>query len=125
MRTVVHVSDLHFGRVDPALGVEGPAFRTLLDLLRDEPDLPQRLHEHIALFSQEMSARLPHLPMSGSQIVPLIVGAFEDGKGVAALRGDLVLLAAVALLPLTGVRVHCSADSTELPCSVCSPCSAC
>ncbi len=26
----------HLGRVDPALGVEGPAFRTLLDLLRDE-----------------------------------------------------------------------------------------
>jgi 2-pyrone-4,6-dicarboxylate lactonase len=26
----------HMGRVDPALGVEGPAFRTLLDLLRDE-----------------------------------------------------------------------------------------
>jgi predicted TIM-barrel fold metal-dependent hydrolase len=25
----------HMGRVDPALGVEGPAFRTLLDLLRD------------------------------------------------------------------------------------------
>ena len=26
----------HMGRVDPALGVDGPAFRTLLDLLRDE-----------------------------------------------------------------------------------------
>ncbi|MGX9961821.1 amidohydrolase family protein [Roseomonas sp. F4] len=26
----------HMGRVDPALGVEGPAFRTLLDLLDDE-----------------------------------------------------------------------------------------
>lgn len=26
----------HLGRVDPALGVEGPAFRVLLDLLRDE-----------------------------------------------------------------------------------------
>jgi predicted TIM-barrel fold metal-dependent hydrolase len=26
----------HMGRVDPALGVEGPAFRTLLDLLRDD-----------------------------------------------------------------------------------------
>jgi 2-pyrone-4,6-dicarboxylate lactonase len=26
----------HMGRVDPALGVEGPAFRCLLDLLRDE-----------------------------------------------------------------------------------------
>ena len=26
----------HMGRVDPALGVEGPAFRVLLDLLRDE-----------------------------------------------------------------------------------------
>jgi predicted TIM-barrel fold metal-dependent hydrolase len=25
----------HMGRVDPALGVDGPAFRTLLDLLRD------------------------------------------------------------------------------------------
>lgn len=26
----------HMGRVDPSLGVDGPAFRTLLDLLRDE-----------------------------------------------------------------------------------------
>ncbi|WP_137176358.1 amidohydrolase [Roseomonas sp. AR75] len=26
----------HMGRVDPALGVEGPTFRTLLDLLKDE-----------------------------------------------------------------------------------------
>ncbi|KGJ17180.1 8-amino-7-oxononanoate synthase [Paracoccus sanguinis] len=55
----------------PLMAVAGGA---ALDLLRDEPDLPQRLHDHIALFSQEMSARLPHLPMSGSQIVPLIVG---------------------------------------------------
>ncbi|GAA4951495.1 thiol reductant ABC exporter subunit CydD [Yinghuangia aomiensis] len=30
-------------------------------------------------------------------LASLIVGAFEDGKGVAALRGDLVLLAAVAV----------------------------
>lgn len=55
----------------PLMAVAGGA---ALDLLRDEPDLPQRLHDHIALFSQEMSARLPHLPMSGSQIAPLIVG---------------------------------------------------
>ena len=55
----------------PLMAVAGGA---ALDLLRDEPDLPQRLHDHIALFSQQMSARLPHLPMSGSQIVPLIVG---------------------------------------------------
>lgn len=55
----------------PLMAVAGGA---ALDLLRDEPDLPQRLHDHIALFSQEMSTRLPHLPMSGSQIVPLIVG---------------------------------------------------
>jgi predicted TIM-barrel fold metal-dependent hydrolase len=26
----------HMGRVDPALGVEGPAFQRLLDLLRDD-----------------------------------------------------------------------------------------
>ena len=55
----------------PLMAVAGGA---ALDLLRDEPELPQRLHDHIALFSQQMSARLPHLPMSGSQIVPLIVG---------------------------------------------------
>lgn len=55
----------------PLMAVAGDA---ALDLLRDEPDLPQRLHDHIALFSQGMSTRLPHLPMSGSQIVPLIVG---------------------------------------------------
>ena len=45
-----------------------------LDILRDEPERRQRLHDLITLFSQKMSRHLPHLPMSGSQIVPLIVG---------------------------------------------------
>lgn len=45
-----------------------------LEILRDEPDRRQRLHDLVTLFSQEMSRHLPQLPMSGSQIVPLIVG---------------------------------------------------
>ncbi len=54
-----------------------------LDFLRDEPDRRQRLHDLVALFGREMAARLPHLPMSGSQIVPLIVGADADAMALA------------------------------------------
>lgn len=64
----------------PLMAVAGAA---ALDMLRDEPDRQQRLHDLIALFSQEMSARLPHLPMSGSQIVPLIVGGDAETMALA------------------------------------------
>lgn len=59
-----------------------------LDILRDEPDLRTRLHDLIALFSNEMSRRLPHLPMSGSQIVPLIVGPDAETMRLAAALQD-------------------------------------
>ena len=57
-----------------------------LDILRDEPERRQRLHDLITLFSREMSRHLPHLPMSGSQIVPLVVG---DDAATMALASDL------------------------------------
>ena len=54
-----------------------------LDILRDEPDRRQSLHDLITLFSKEMSSHLPHLPMSGSQIIPLIVGPDADTMALA------------------------------------------
>ena len=52
-----------------------------LDILRDEPERRQALHDLIGLFAARMARALPHLPMSGSQIVPLVVGA--DGAAMA------------------------------------------
>ena len=54
-----------------------------VDILQAEPERQQRLHDHIALFAQEMSRVLPHLPMSGSQIVPLIVGGDAETMALA------------------------------------------
>nr|WP_246026610.1 8-amino-7-oxononanoate synthase [Paracoccus luteus] len=65
----------------PLMAAAGSA---ALDILRDEPERRQRLHDLIALFGREMAARLPHLPMSGSQIVPLIVGTDADAMALAA-----------------------------------------
>lgn len=68
-----------------------------LDILRGDPGLPLRLHDHVALFSQEMSRRLPHLPMSGSQIVPLVVG--PDGATM-----ELAAAVQAAGFDLRGIR---------------------
>lgn len=45
-----------------------------LAILRDEPQRRDRLQSHVELFTAELAKRLPQLPSSGSQIVPLIVG---------------------------------------------------
>ena len=50
------------------------AGREALRILADEPERQTALHARIALFAREMARRLPHLPMSGSQIVPLVLG---------------------------------------------------
>lgn len=50
------------------------AAREALRILADEPGRQDALQARIALFSRLMAQTLPHLPMSGSQIVPLIVG---------------------------------------------------
>lgn len=62
----------------PLMAVAGSA---ALDILRDEPQRRQALRGLIALFSDRMARALPQLPMSGTQIVPLIVGA--DGAALA------------------------------------------
>lgn len=45
-----------------------------LDVLRDEPWRRDDLQGHVATFGQQLARRLPQLSVSGSQIVPLIVG---------------------------------------------------
>ncbi|WP_299362413.1 8-amino-7-oxononanoate synthase [uncultured Paracoccus sp.] len=57
-----------------------------LAILQDEPDRQAELHRRIALFEKELSARLPQLPVSGSQIVPLIRGPAAE---TMALAGQL------------------------------------
>ncbi|MDM7255894.1 MAG: 8-amino-7-oxononanoate synthase [Paracoccus sp. (in: a-proteobacteria)] len=52
-----------------------------LAILQDEPQRQTALHDLISHFNQGLAARLPHLPPSGSQIVPLIVG--ENAAAVA------------------------------------------
>lgn len=64
----------------PLMAVAGVA---ALDILRDEPALRQRLHDLIALFSREMARVLPRLAMSGSQIVPLVVGPDAETMALA------------------------------------------
>ncbi len=60
------------------------AGREALAILRDEPERQAALHDLIAHFTAEMAARLPHLPASGSQIVPLIVGGDAETMALAA-----------------------------------------
>ena len=55
-----------------------------LAMVEDEPWRRDALHARIDLFGRELAARLPHLPPSGSQIVPLIVGAEEPTMRLAA-----------------------------------------
>ena len=68
-----------------------------LDILRDEPWRQQALHDRIALFARRMARALPHLPPSGSQIVPLVVG--EDAAAMA-----LAARAQQAGFDLRGIR---------------------
>ena len=65
----------------PLMAVAGTA---ALDVLQDDAGRPAQLHALIALFAAEMARRLPHLPMSGSQIVPLIVGPEAAAMDLAA-----------------------------------------
>lgn len=55
-----------------------------LAILKDEPERRDRLQDLIDLFAAELARRLPHLPPSGSQIVPLIVGAEAPTMRLAA-----------------------------------------
>lgn len=60
------------------------AGRAALAILRNEPWRAERLAAHVTLFGAEMARACPHLPMSGSQIVPLIVGADAPTMALAA-----------------------------------------
>jgi len=60
------------------------AGREALRILADEPERRDMLQARIALFSTEMARRLPHLPMSGSQIVPLVLGDDAAAMRMAA-----------------------------------------
>ena len=55
-----------------------------LDILRDEPWRQQALHDRVTLFARRMAQALPHLPPSGSQIVPLVVGPDAATMALAA-----------------------------------------
>nr|WP_318272711.1 8-amino-7-oxononanoate synthase [Paracoccus saliphilus] len=58
--------------------------REALAILRDEPWRRAELQGHVAAFGAEMAARLPQVPLSGSQIVPLIVGPNAETMALAA-----------------------------------------
>lgn len=55
-----------------------------LRVLDDEPQRRADLAARIALFGRELAARLPQRPVSGSQIVPLIVGDAARTMALAA-----------------------------------------
>lgn len=55
-----------------------------LAMVEDEPWRRDALHARVGLFGHELAARLPHLPPSGSQIVPLIVGGAAETMALAA-----------------------------------------
>lgn len=55
-----------------------------LSILQDEPWRQAALQDHVALFHAEMAHRLPQVPLSGSQIVPLIVGPDAGTMELAA-----------------------------------------
>lgn len=55
-----------------------------LAILRDEPWRREELAGHVSAFCAEMARRLPQVPLSGSQIVPLIVGPNAKTMDLAA-----------------------------------------
>ncbi|RJE79279.1 8-amino-7-oxononanoate synthase [Paracoccus sp. JM45] len=61
-----------------AVGIEA------LAMLQDEPWRQTALQAHVASFGAQMAQRLPHVPVSGSQIVPLIVGPNAPTMDLAA-----------------------------------------
>ncbi|MEE2860124.1 MAG: 8-amino-7-oxononanoate synthase [Pseudomonadota bacterium] len=65
----------------PLMAVAG---REALAILQDEPWRREELAGHIATFGSEMARRLPQVPLSGSQIVPLIVGPNAETMELAA-----------------------------------------
>lgn len=65
----------------PLMAVAG---REGLAILRDEPWRRDALQEHVGCFGGELQCRLPGVPFSGSQIVPLIVGPDAETMTLAA-----------------------------------------
>ncbi|TRW95504.1 8-amino-7-oxononanoate synthase [Paracoccus sp. M683] len=61
-----------------AVGIEA------LAILRDEPERRAALQGLVGLFSDEMARRLPQVRVSGSQIVPLIVGGNAETMQLAS-----------------------------------------
>lgn len=55
-----------------------------LAMLQDEPWRQATLAGHIVAFHDQMARRLPQVPLSGSQIVPLIVGPNAETMALAA-----------------------------------------
>lgn len=55
-----------------------------LAILRDEPWRQATLAGHVEAFGAEMARRLPQVPVSGSQIVPLIVGPDAGAMALAS-----------------------------------------
>lgn len=55
-----------------------------LAMLQDEPWRQATLAGHVAAFHDQMARRLPQVPLSGSQIVPLIVGPNAETMALAA-----------------------------------------
>lgn len=65
----------------PLMAVAG---QEALAILQDEPWRQATLAGHVAAFHDQIARRLPQVPLSGSQIVPLIVG---DNAATMALAG--------------------------------------
>ncbi|MCO6362451.1 aminotransferase class I/II-fold pyridoxal phosphate-dependent enzyme [Paracoccus sp. 08] len=55
-----------------------------LAMLQDEPWRQATLAGHVVAFHDQMARRLPKVPLSGSQIVPLIVGPNAETMALAA-----------------------------------------
>jgi 8-amino-7-oxononanoate synthase len=55
-----------------------------LAMLQDEPWRQATLAGHVTAFHDQMARRLPQVPLSGSQIVPLIVGPNAETMALAA-----------------------------------------
>ena len=55
-----------------------------LAMLQDEPWRQDALRAHVASFGRQMAQRLPQVPLSGSQIVPLILGPNAPTMELAA-----------------------------------------
>ncbi|CAM3352356.1 8-amino-7-oxononanoate synthase [Paracoccus nototheniae] len=65
----------------PLMAVAG---QEALAILRDEPWRQAALQDRVALFASQMARHLPQVPLSGSQIVPLIVGPDAATMDLAA-----------------------------------------